>query len=171
VGQAGEDRRPALFLVSAGGFDGIGRVGGGPSDVGGRALSGRDSLVQKAKIDCELGAVMRGVQNTTPENPNALATDVEERHDFEPPGFGLQGEEIEPIAGQFDETRLGVGEIEDGREHFGRRRFGRAEELSEEAAFGEKLVGQNLADSRRPGMGAEIKVRVGKFAPRGDHFI
>ena len=114
---------------------------------------------------------MGGVENASPENPNALAADVEERHDFEPPGFGLQGEEIETLAGEFNEARLDIGEVKRRGQHFGGRRFGRAEELAEKAALGEKLVGQNFANSRRPGVGAEIEVGVGKFAPGGDHFI
>ena len=164
-------RQPALFLVSAGGFDGIGRVCGVPSYVGGRTVGGRYRFVQKAEIDGELSAVMGSVQDASPENRNALAADIEERDYFEPPGFGSEGEEIESIAGQFDETRLGVGKIKRARQDIGGRRFGGAEELAEEAAFGEKLVGQNFANGRGSGVGAVIEVGVGKFAPGGDHLI
>ena len=98
MGRAGEDCQPALFLASAGGVDGIGRVGGVPSYVGSWTVGGRHRFVQKAEIDGELGAVMGGVKDTSPENPNALAADIEERDYFEPPGFGLHGEEIETLA-------------------------------------------------------------------------
>ena len=91
---------------ATGGFDGLGGIGGIPSDIGCGAVSRRYCFVEQTEIDRELGAVVRGVQHTAPEDPDALAVDVEERDDFEPPAFGLQSEEVEALSRQFEESRF-----------------------------------------------------------------
>jgi len=84
----------------------MGGIGSIPSDIGGGAVSRRHSFVQQAEIDRELGAVMGGMQHTAPEDPDALAADIEERNDFEPPTFRLQREKVEALSRQLDESRL-----------------------------------------------------------------
>ena len=93
--------------------------------------------------------MVRGVQDAPPENPDSLAADVEERHDFEPPGVGLKGEKVQPLQNQLYKARLRMGEIETGGQNLIGGRFGRAEKLAEEAAFGEQLMFENPGDGAR----------------------
>lgn len=130
--------------MAAGRFDGEGGIGAVPGDVGGGAVGGEDGLIPEALVDGKLGTVVGGVQDAPPEDPDALAFDVEEGDVGVPPGSGLAGEMSQARAGEFDETgRVGRGVLF-GRKNFGRGRFRRTEEFAEEAAFGEELVAEDL---------------------------
>lgn len=156
---------------AASGFHGICGVGGIPLYICRWTVGGRHGFTEQAEIDSELSAVVRSMQNAPPENPDALAADVEERHDFEPPGVGLKREKIQPLQNQLYKARLRMGEIETGGQDLIGGRFGRAEKLAEEAALGEQLMFENLGDRARAGMRTEVQVGIGEFAPGGNHFV
>ena len=56
-------------------------------------------VYEQAEIDGELGAVVRGVQDAAPEDPDALAAHFKEGGNLEPPGFRLDREELEALEG------------------------------------------------------------------------
>lgn len=77
------------------------------------------------------------MQDTPPENPDALPSDVEKGDDFHPPRCVLLGEEIETFPGEFDEARGGGFDGQGGGQYLIGRRLGGNEEFAEEAAFGQ----------------------------------
>lgn len=65
------------------------RLGPVPGDVGGGAVGRKDDGLHEALVDGEFGAVVRGVEDAPPEDPDALAFDVEKGNRLGPPGGGL----------------------------------------------------------------------------------
>ena len=94
---AGES--PALLSFS--GFDAASGVGALPGVVGGGAVAGWNAVSELAKVSGELGAMVRGVKQASPEDPDALALDVEEGTNFEPPLLFARGETGEARCAEF----------------------------------------------------------------------
>lgn len=99
-----------------------------------------------------LGPVVAGVQDTPPEHPNSLPLQpTEEGPALQPPGGGALSKLRQTVLHQPDvlvDVRLDDGLLA-GREEFFAGRLLGADELSEEPAFGEKLVSQDRADRVR----------------------
>jgi hypothetical protein len=138
---------------------GKGGIGSLPCDVGGGAVDGDDGLVEQAQVNRELRAVVRGVEDAPPENPDTLAFDIEEAVAGEPPGAILAREKRQTRKRQFFQTRgkgFGGGV---GGEYEGGIGLGDIEEFGKETALGKKLVTEDF--ERRGGfrMRAEGEVR------------
>src|ERR1700727_46920 len=103
------------------------------------------------------------MEDAPPEDPDALALDVEERPGIEPPGVGLRGEVAKPGARQVKQPiRAGFR-----GEHARRCRLGTAEEFAEETAFGEKLVAEDFDHRGRFGMRAKVESVRGELLEDG----
>lgn len=101
---------------------------------------------------------MRGVEDTSPKNPDALPFDIEETPHFEPPGVGLSGQKRQAWASQiFEAHREGCGILlrRQDRGGFG---FRRTDKFGEEAALGKQLVAKDFERRTGTGMWAESKI-------------
>jgi hypothetical protein len=109
---------------------------------------------------------MRSVEHATPEDPNALALNVEKRYGLEPPAFSLSGEKIEAGADQFDEAAGGAIDCKYRRQYPIRSGFRGAKEFSEKPTLGEELMTQDLADIARTDMRFVFEIGVVELLPR-----
>jgi len=101
---------------------------------------------------------MRGVQDSSPKDPDPLALHIEEWAPLQPPCIGLRCEEVEPVARQLQQPeREYLGSLLD-RKHARRIRLGAAEKLTEKPAFGEKLMPEYVKHRAGAGMRAKGKI-------------
>ena len=78
------------------GIHGGGRIGAVPGRVRGRTVGRRHAAIEQAQVDGQLRAMVRGVEDAAPHDPDALALDVEERHAHDPPGLRLRRQVRQP---------------------------------------------------------------------------
>src|SRR5947209_6838771 len=99
--------------------------------------------------------MMRRVQSSSPENPDAFPLYIEKADLLQPPRFALFGEE-----GQARQCKLPHSLCEFSRRLFLRqdlrcRWFGRSEELAEKASLGKELVLEDVMHSAGTRMRSE----------------
>src|SRR5579863_1368001 len=88
------------------------RIRSCPGNVGRRPISRGHNLVEHAQVDCQLSAMVRGVQNTAPEYPDSFPSHIKERHHGGPPTFILFCKERKP---GFCQRRYTLTIVLDGR--------------------------------------------------------
>jgi hypothetical protein len=115
--------------------------------------------------------MMSCVKNPSPEDPDSLAFDVEERDPFQPPCLGPTGEKSQARKGEFAHSFRVIGRRRPRRQNLGRRRLGKTQELREEPPLGEQLVFHNLFDGARARVRPKRHVAERELAPDGDHLV
>src|SRR3954451_16326612 len=111
------------------------RICAAPRNVSGWAVSRRYPFLQHTEILRQLRSMVRGMWNTPPENPDALAFHVEELRHCHPPLQITAGKEIEAPPRQLDEPVCACRYCNLGGQNISRSRLGRSEEFSKEAAL------------------------------------
>src|ERR1700680_2582454 len=84
------------------------------------------------------------VQHTAPKNPHTFTLDIEKWNGLEPPVLRATGQKRQA---RHRKTQQSFDECLDrllGRQHFGWRRLGRTEKLTEESSFGKPLMLQDV---------------------------
>jgi hypothetical protein len=129
---------------------------------------------REAEPGLDLGAVVAGVEDTPPEDPDALTGEVVEEGTLgEPPRRCVGGELREA---EFAEVDVFFDVGGDGRRVTGWEKlvswgFLGANELGEEAAFGEELVGEDRADRVYFFLGAEVEAVVWNGTPHAGGLV
>src|SRR5262249_5356539 len=91
---------------------------------------------------------MRRVQYSSPEDPDALPADVEERHNLQPPGLVASSHTLEAwFAKLFIAPEKSRRCESRGHNRPGLRLARQANELPEEAALGEELVLHDIGNA------------------------
>src|SRR3982750_1247629 len=93
--------------------------------------------------------MMSRMQDTSPENPDALTRYVEEWNYRKPPVFILRGKKREPRARQFNHARRVIRRRALLGHDFGSRWLGQSQKLGKETPLGKQLVLDDFADATR----------------------
>src|SRR5262245_27458933 len=114
--------------------DAVRRIRAGPRRIRRRTVNWWDRSIQQAQIDRQLRPVMRGVQDTAPEDPHPRALDIEELHRLVPPRARAAREMWQSGPGKIRDARDGC--IDRHRIRYDRCgiRLGQSKEFAEEAS-------------------------------------
>src|SRR5262249_44287735 len=107
------------------------RVRAAPRHVRGRSVDWWNRPIEQAQIDGQLRAVMRGVQDPTPEDPHASTLYVEEGDAALPPVGRCVRQMRQPCLREIDETLDARVDAEAIGDDGGGVGFGQAEEAAE----------------------------------------
>jgi len=109
--------------------------------------------------------MMRGVQQSSPQDPDPLALDVEERDASRPPFGRLRRETLQAWTRELGDAMRGSVDRERLGKYVGWSRLLEAEEFAEEAAFRQQLVFENVTNRRRAQLRTIVEIGVRELAP------
>src|SRR5579884_754469 len=115
--------------------------------------------------------MMRAVQHAAPENPDALALDVEEPHALQPPSLRFHRKLPQARRSKTEHASHEAVNRVGRRKCLGRGRLGQAQKLAEKAPLAQDVMTEYLADRARLLVRPPIQVCVGETAPHGSGLV
>src|SRR3569832_1004711 len=103
--------------------------------------------------------MMRGVQDTSPEDPDPFTLHIKERYDCEPPIFVLLCQKLQTRARELNHARRKCLRRATWGQNFVRRHFREPEKLAKEPSLRQELVLHDLLHTAGPRKWFECEIR------------